>query len=190
MVLRRGLANSRCLLPAVVGLAVLLTALVCLAPVAYALLAPPRWVEMPHGQGLVASRTPGMDWTIIVSELPDGFHMSVVRLGWPLRCLVRFSEHAEDQNLPGAVRIHLSYTDSRELIQRVTTYRPVWYGILGDIAFFAAGIGATRWAAHALRVTVRTRRGRCWSCGYSLRGNKTGTCPECGTPKTIHTSRR
>lgn len=28
----------------------------------------------------------------------------------------------------------------------------------------------------------RWREGRCVACGYSLRGNVSGTCPECGTP--------
>jgi hypothetical protein len=28
----------------------------------------------------------------------------------------------------------------------------------------------------------RRRAGRCLTCGYSLRGNVSGVCPECGTP--------
>jgi len=35
-----------------------------------------------------------------------------------------------------------------------------------------------------LRKRRRERRGRCLSCGYSLTGNTSGICPECGTPNT------
>jgi hypothetical protein len=34
---------------------------------------------------------------------------------------------------------------------------------------------------HALRRWHRNRRGLCLKCGYSLTGNVSGTCPECGT---------
>jgi len=30
----------------------------------------------------------------------------------------------------------------------------------------------------------RRRGGRCTTCGYDLRGNVTGRCPECGTQRT------
>ena len=33
----------------------------------------------------------------------------------------------------------------------------------------------------------RRRRGRCVTCGYDLRGNVSGRCPECGTP-VAHTA--
>ena len=32
-----------------------------------------------------------------------------------------------------------------------------------------------------LRRRLRRRRSQCLSCGYSLTGNSSGTCPECGT---------
>jgi rubrerythrin len=28
---------------------------------------------------------------------------------------------------------------------------------------------------------LRTKRGQCLACGYSLAGNRSGICPECGT---------
>jgi hypothetical protein len=39
--------------------------------------------------------------------------------------------------------------------------------------------------AHDLREVLgrsRKRRGLCSNCGYSLAGNVSGVCPECGTP--------
>ena len=35
------------------------------------------------------------------------------------------------------------------------------------------------------RVWVRKRRGCCTYCGYSLFGNRTGRCPECGTTAAV-----
>jgi hypothetical protein len=37
------------------------------------------------------------------------------------------------------------------------------------------------WAIQKRRHARRVRAGHCLSCGYSLRGNTTGICPECGT---------
>lgn len=39
----------------------------------------------------------------------------------------------------------------------------------------------------ARRMSERRARGECAMCGYSLRGNTSGTCPECGT-STRYTS--
>jgi len=36
------------------------------------------------------------------------------------------------------------------------------------------------WAVSTLRRAVRSRAGRCRSCGYDLTGNTSGVCPECG----------
>ena len=41
-------------------------------------------------------------------------------------------------------------------------------------------VGATRWWP-TLRAQSRRRRHLCLACGYSLTGNVSGTCPECGT---------
>jgi hypothetical protein len=47
------------------------------------------------------------------------------------------------------------------------------------------GVLPAIWLRSRLRRTragQRERRGRCRSCGYSLTGNVSGVCPECGTP--------
>lgn len=41
------------------------------------------------------------------------------------------------------------------------------------------------WLADAWRRTLRT--GHCFHCGYNLRGNTSGICPECGAPVKIET---
>ena len=42
---------------------------------------------------------------------------------------------------------------------------------------------ARRFQARLLR-RERLKRGLCTHCGYELTGNRSGTCPECGTKKT------
>jgi hypothetical protein len=38
------------------------------------------------------------------------------------------------------------------------------------------------WLVTTLIGWRRSRRKRCRACGYSLQGNTSGVCPECGTP--------
>lgn len=37
-----------------------------------------------------------------------------------------------------------------------------------------------RWTGLTLREQMRPREGRYTACGYDLKGNETGRCPECG----------
>ena len=53
---------------------------------------------------------------------------------------------------------------------------PYWLLIVLTIV----GARASVWIRQAWR-TRRTRRGCCRKCGYDLRMNLSGTCPECGT---------
>ena len=40
------------------------------------------------------------------------------------------------------------------------------------------------------RSLIRIQQGRCWSCGYNLSGNESGTCPECGAGSALNTGSR
>jgi hypothetical protein len=53
------------------------------------------------------------------------------------------------------------------------------YAMIMPVAFFAPLVGFGRW--HRRR--WRRRTGRCLHCGYDLRADVTGICPECGQPK-------
>lgn len=46
------------------------------------------------------------------------------------------------------------------------------------------GVTPVTWAAAAWRRRRLRRPGVCRSCGYDLRGNVSGVCPECGSPRT------
>jgi hypothetical protein len=72
---------------------------------------------------------------------------------------------------------------------RRVRYRSQWvdtsdFGVSVPLWSFAA-LGfllPLQWVLVVLRHRDRMRFGRCPSCGYSLTGNTSGTCPECGTP--------
>lgn len=61
--------------------------------------------------------------------------------------------------------------------------RPIWPGLLADVAAFSAVWLALLLATGAARAFIRNARGRCPACGYDRRGlpEPHGACPECGT---------
>lgn len=72
----------------------------------------------------------------------------------------------------------LSFSTTRKGPYRFTwIIFPLW---LPSIALIATGSVAL--LVGPFRKWVRGRRGCCIECGYSLRGNQSGRCPECGTP--------
>jgi hypothetical protein len=52
--------------------------------------------------------------------------------------------------------------------------------ILIVVSFFA--VPCWLMYVHVTRPKLRAARGLCRMCGYSLIGNRSGVCPECGTP--------
>ncbi|MFG0252059.1 MAG: hypothetical protein ACF8NJ_04210 [Phycisphaerales bacterium JB038] len=59
-------------------------------------------------------------------------------------------------------------------------YEPIWAGMRFNIAVFGGLWGAVLLAGLAGRQLRRRRRGYCLACGYDLRGELGGGCPECG----------
>jgi hypothetical protein len=55
-------------------------------------------------------------------------------------------------------------------------YLPYWCVVLSSIPLPAI------WIVRRLRLATALKRRRCPQCGYSLTGNTSGTCPECGNP--------
>ena len=59
------------------------------------------------------------------------------------------------------------------------------FGLLAVPDWFLAGLCALsplRWAQLQRRSRRRVAHGQCGGCGYDLRGNDAGRCPECGEP--------
>jgi len=61
---------------------------------------------------------------------------------------------------------------------------PIWLGFAGNTLFYAAALFVPPVFSRWVRSGLRRRRGCCTACGYSLDGNTSGVCPECGTPRT------
>lgn len=63
----------------------------------------------------------------------------------------------------------------------VLPIRPLWPGFIANTIAYAAlalvMLRGMRWS----RLAYRRWRGNCLCCGYSLIGNASGQCPECGT---------
>lgn len=62
---------------------------------------------------------------------------------------------------------------------------PVFIWVGGIVALASAALIRVGW-----RRSHPPARGRCESCGYNLRGNRSGRCPECGMPVPRRHSRR
>jgi hypothetical protein len=63
---------------------------------------------------------------------------------------------------------------------RALPMRPIWKGLAADAGVYAAAWLVALWAFAVARRWVRRRKGRCLACGYDLKRDMTGGCPECG----------
>lgn len=65
-----------------------------------------------------------------------------------------------------------------------TNYNGRGFAILLGIIFGVPVYSVVMWRIkrRAARVEFRRKNGICVNCGYDLRGNTTGVCPECGEP--------
>ena len=59
--------------------------------------------------------------------------------------------------------------------------RIYWLGAGANTVLYSAFLFALWYAIISVRMTLRDRAGRCIKCGYDLRGNASGVCPECGS---------
>jgi hypothetical protein len=67
-----------------------------------------------------------------------------------------------------------------DTLRGILPLRPIWRGLLGDVAVLGAGTWCVVWIATALRRARRSRKSLCSRCGYNLTGLLEMRCPECG----------
>ena len=59
-------------------------------------------------------------------------------------------------------------------------YAPIWTGLVMNTLLYAAMLWVLMGAPFVVRRWRRQRTGRCFRCGYDLRGADHEVCPECG----------
>ena len=156
-----------------------------------------RFIDMSRSRNKVVPhpRTLVPYWCDLDVPLPDGrgYEFRVVEArGFPMLSL--WSETYGDYELTsgevikrsaqGGIELRLwswycsTYFDYR--IPRVLPLRPIWPGFASNTIFYAAVLWLPIRGPFVLRRHLRRRRGRCLKCGYDLRGDLPGGCPECG----------
>lgn len=131
----------------------------------------PGWVELPDLEA-------------------DLYRTLTVAYGWPFPAM---AEGVHNANTLGVERVWIWTPGNRDArgLRRARPIlesaefgfpiRPVWRGLLGNAAIYAAAcwtaVGGVRWSWRRLR----HKRGACVACGYDLAGLPKGSgCPECG----------
>jgi hypothetical protein len=125
-----------------------------------------------------------------------------VRAGWPARCLGGLHW----RNPPDAAKVQGGFwgapiregvgTDAWVYVdacalpdrfgpfqfgpERALPMRPLWRGLVINIAAWAGLLWLVTLGPFEIRRIARQARGRCLHCGYDLRGEAEGGCPECG----------
>lgn len=103
--------------------------------------------------------------------------MEIAGVGWPLRLLwCGWDRDAEVTHTWITTGLVIREAESSAETPIVLPFRPIWSGQAAYTGFWLALVCGLR----MIRRCWRRRRGRCAQCGYDLRGNTSGVCPECG----------
>lgn len=100
--------------------------------------------------------------------------ISVHCYGWPLYCL-HYAVIGDGTMVRRTMGLkYLKLPDGSALN---VPLRPLWPGVVGNMAIYSGAIWLACLLRHCFRRLLRRRRGCCVACGYRLAG---GMCPECG----------
>jgi hypothetical protein len=123
---------------------------------------------------------------VLRQQGPDGFGRAIEDArGWPflaLWCTLERTPNARRgraEAVSGGFALPQSWGKGAGGT-RALPHTPIWHGLALDIAFWGAASWAGVATLRATRTGVRRWRGRCFRCGYELRGTPLPCCPECG----------
>jgi hypothetical protein len=154
-----------------------------------------------RGKGTPDERVPAwarreaIPWVTGAAAWPDGRDWTRARdwrqvdaRGWPLPALycVRRMPTGEARILHGGIVVSSRViSDGHSFIIRqahpvTLPVLPIWRNVLADAGSFAGLLYVVLFAPGHVRRLWRRRSGVCGGCGYDLRGNIGGICPECG----------
>ena len=135
------------------------------------------WSEDTHPNRSVVGFRAGWPWSALAARPYDGqtraeplLTPKAARTDW--RCGVDLGAV-----LPAWIEDRL---DRNDRFGRVLALRPLAPGLAADTLLYAALLWIAWRGAGGLRRGRRRRRNRCTVCGYSLAGNTSGVCSECG----------
>lgn len=105
--------------------------------------------------------------------------VQVYAYGWPMR-----AAYGRSSTMPlpsGGYTYSLDGLNETWIRSELIRFplRPIWTGLVGNTAFYAAITLGLLVGVRVLRTRRRRARGRCVACGYEL-GDGVGVCPECG----------
>jgi|GEM_PF-4216082 len=106
--------------------------------------------------------------------------------GWPVRAMWLRAEWAPDRNVTNIGMCGIQLKDRSEAVGgSIYAVRAIPIGVLPlgfaiDLLATALPVFGCMLAVHWMRRRMRNLRGQCQQCGYSLLGNTSGICPECG----------
>jgi hypothetical protein len=111
----------------------------------------------------------------MMRQLPPG--MRITLAGWPRPALT-----CSDVTRPrgGGARSAWPVNIGRTPRPEHLPLRPLWSGMLINMALYACTIAAVWIFVHAARRALRARLRRCLACGYDRRASASPACPECG----------
>ncbi len=157
-----------------------------------------QWAQFARASSTYASINrggPQLDVSRVPAELPSWVpfnpHESrsrsgvrtVEAFGWPMVAISKDSQEPAPMRSRQYARASASSSIARNLP------RPVWAGFLFDSAIYGAALYAlflsTAGIRRMFKENTRLRRGYCISCGYDVRYNFAGGCPECGWNREI-----
>lgn len=115
--------------------------------------------------------------------LADGRDHIFLAAGWPMRML-----KWEGIDYGTAFEIHGGFTTGRaelrwESMDGTLPISPIWSGVLLNVGMTACVLAFLfLWFVESVQAR-RRGKGACTTCGYSLAGTTTATCPECGADR-------
>jgi hypothetical protein len=137
-------------------------------------------------------------WSSIRSS--EHFSATEGAFGWPFRCMIwRISKVGDSTgkpiDVPRDLEILRVSPDGTVAVWRTTGVarhvvptRPIWWGLAANTLLYGlmcyALLAIGGHSVRALWFAVKRPPGSCKECGYSLDGNVSGICPECGSRKS------
>lgn len=146
-------------------------------------------VLVEHGRQVPPAVIAAIEREMTEHEVVGGGFSAEIQ-GWPFRMLFMwevYSGQPIETRLRTVSGVTLSIPLDTPPLQAKLALRPLWPGLLANVALYAALWAALLILPRWLRRDLRRRRGRCARCGYNLAGLPPATtaCPECAHPRPL-----